>query len=68
MLGRDTSMIVYEDLLNLFKDTVCAESNDFASLTLDGYHCIQGFFLLANLKAEKLVLLDDDVAKVQAGV
>ena len=30
MLGRDTSMINYDDLLNFFKETICAESNSFA--------------------------------------
>ena len=56
MLGRDTSMINYDDLLNFFKETICAESNSFSQLTLEGYHCIQGFFLLINLRADKLVV------------
>ena len=36
-------------------------------MSLEGYHCIQGFFVLVNLKADKLVVLDDDVARKQAG-
>ena len=49
-------MINYEDLLSFFRETICADGNNFALLTLEGYHCIQGFFLLINLRADKLVI------------
>ena len=68
MLGRNTSIISFEDLQSFFRQTVCNESNSYEKLTLEGYHCIQGFFLLVNLKAAKLVILDDLVAKTLAGV
>ena len=67
LLGRDTSMIRYEDLAAFFRETVGAEDNSFVHLNLEGYHCIQGFFLLVNLRADKLVVQDDDVARAAAG-
>lgn len=68
LLGRDTSMLKYEDLNSFFRGTVCAESNSFVNLQLEGYHCIQGFFILVNLRADKLVVQDDDVAKAASGI
>ena len=56
LLGRDTSTIRYEDLVAFFTSTICSETNNFTNLTIEGYHCIQGFFLLINLRANKLVV------------
>ena len=67
LLGRDTSILKYADLDSFFRGTVCAEDVSFANLQLEGYHCIQGFFILVNLKADKLVVQDDDVASAAAG-
>jgi hypothetical protein len=66
LLGRDTSSISYDDLVSFFTQTICAESNNFENLNLEGYHCIQGFFLLINLRADKLFVQDDDVAKANS--
>ena len=68
LLGRDTSILKYSDLDSFFRGTVCAEDVSFANLQLEGYHCIQGFFILVNLKADKLVVQDDDVASAAAGL
>ena len=35
-------------------------------MNLEGYYCIQGFFLLINLRAGKLVVQDDDVMKANS--
>jgi len=67
LLGRDTSATTYEELVSFYKDTICAESNNFVNLNLEGYHCIQGFFLLINLRADKLVVQDDDVHRANSG-
>ena len=60
-------MIRYEDLAAFFRETIGADDNSFVHLNLEGYHCIQGFFLLVNLRADKLVVQDDDVARAAAG-
>lgn len=49
-------MINYDDLSNFFHETICAETTDFKNINLEGYHCIQMFFLLVNLRAGKLVI------------
>ena len=61
-------MLKYEDLDRFFRGTVCAKDVSFANLQLEGYHCIQGFFILVNLRADKLVVQDDDVANAAAGL
>ena len=61
-------MIKYEDIKNFFAETICGVNSDFSGMNLEGYHCIQMFFLLVNLKAEKLVIQDDDVAMAASGV
>ena len=61
-------MLKYEDLDSFFRGTVCAEEVSFANLQLEGYHCIQGFFIMVNLRADKIFVQDDDVANAAAGL
>ena len=67
LLGRDTSPTSFEELVSFYRETICAEENTFANLNLEGYYCIQSFFLLINLRADKLVVQDDDVHKANSG-
>ena len=42
---------------------VCSEKNDYmnyANLSIEGYACVQGFFLLCNQKARRLILLGEE--------
>ena len=48
-------------------ETICSESNNFVNLNMQGYNCIQGFFILINQRANKLVVQDDDCAKAAIG-
>ena len=67
MLGRNQNASSYNNLKSFYMDTICGENNDFTSLNVEGYHCIQGFFLLINLRADKLVIQDDDVSRINSG-
>ena len=67
LLGRNTGTIAYDDLLAFFTSTICSTENSYSNLNLEGYYCIQGFFLLLNLRAQKLMALDDDITKAMAG-
>ena len=40
LLGRDTSMIEYEDIHKFFMETICNENNNFVNLNSQGYNCI----------------------------
>ena len=67
MLGRNQNTTFFDNIKSFYMDTICGENNNFANLNVEGYHCIQGFFILINLRANKLVVQDDDVIKVNAG-
>jgi hypothetical protein len=34
---------------------------DFANLSQDGYFCLQSFFVLVNLRAGNIVVLNEDI-------
>ena len=68
LLGKNQKTTSLEDLKNFYQNTICSDSNNsFINLNIEGYHCIQGFFLLVNLRADKLLVQDDDVAKANSG-
>ena len=67
MLGRNQNTTFFDNIKSFYMDTICGENNNFSNLNVEGYHCIQGFFILINLRANKLVVQDDDVIKVNAG-
>ena len=57
MLGKNTKTTTIDDLKNFYQNTICSEANSsFVDLNIEGYHCIQGFFLLMNLRADKLLV------------
>lgn len=68
MLGKNTKTTTIDDLTSFYQNTICSEANSsFVDLNIEGYHCIQGFFLLMNLRADKLLVQDDDVSKANSG-
>ena len=40
LLGRDTSVVKYEDMESFYTETICKEDNDFTNINVQGYHCI----------------------------
>ena len=56
LLGRNKNSTSFDNLKSFYVDTICAENNNFANLNVQGYQCIQSFFLLVNLRADKLVV------------
>lgn len=67
LLGRNQNTTSYDNLKSFYMDTICSENNNFANLNVEAYHCIQSFFLLINLRADKLVVQDDHVSRVNSG-
>jgi hypothetical protein len=52
-----------QDIGEIFHERLGKGSNEMGSLTLDGFYCIQSYFLLANETAEKLKRLKRTVTK-----
>ena len=52
-----------QDIGEIFNERLGQGSNDMGSLTLDGFCCIQSYFLLANESSEKLKRFKKQVAK-----
>ena len=50
------------ELIDFFKTKIADESDEaqFKNLSMEGYYCIQSFFLLINLKSCKLYILGDE--------
>lgn len=65
---RDNGSIPYDDLVRFYKHTICADSNNFAKINTEGFNCIQMFFILINLRQDKLLVLDDDVCRANGGL
>jgi len=55
-----SNLVDLEDLIGFFKDKISSDDSNFQNLSIEGYYCIQSFFILMNQRAKKLILLGDD--------
>lgn len=53
--------------MEFFKQKTSASTTDFSNLTVDGYYCIQSFFIVANTLNRKLIVLSDETKGSQGG-
>ena len=56
---EDNSVISLEDLFSFYRESISEGLSDFTSLSLEGFICIQGFFVLINSRAGKVKTLHD---------
>ena len=64
IIGRGKPCTDLNSLTSFFMDKICENSTvEFQKLSLAGFYCIQSLFLLVNMKANKLIILDDDITK-----
>ena len=54
--------IAEQDLVVFFTQKMNPSQSFFGSLSLEGYYCIQTFFILMNKRARRLILLEDKAA------
>ena len=50
-----TEVVEIQSLIDFFKDKIANEERTFQHLTLDGFYCIQSFFVLINESSNKIV-------------
>ena len=59
---KDSQPIIdQQDLIAFFKEKISSEETDFRNLSIEGYYCIQSFFVLINKQARRLVVLGEEV-------
>jgi hypothetical protein len=61
-LKNRLGLIDESELIEFFKAKIADENDDsqFKNLSIEGYYCIQSFFLLINMKNRKLYILGDE--------
>jgi hypothetical protein len=65
---KETTIVEEQELTEFFRE-VCSEKNDYmnyTNLSIEGYACVQGFFLLSNQKERRLIIIgeeNDDTVK-----
>ena len=52
--GKSTSIWNLDELGEFFNDKLASGENDFSTLSLDGFSCIQSYFLMINEKENKV--------------
>lgn len=66
ILISDVNKVVdLEDLCSFYRDTIASGHSDYTNLELEGFVCIQAFFVLINSRQGRLKILNDD-AKASA--
>ena len=60
--NEENNVISLEDLCSFYRDNIANGLSDFTTLEMEGYVCIQGFFVLINSGEGRLKLLDDSSA------
>lgn len=59
VLKAQVKLIDENDLIKFITQKISSQTN-FESLSMEGYHFFQSFFILMNSKSHKLVLLGDE--------
>jgi hypothetical protein len=61
-LKNHLNLVDEQELIDFFKTKIADDSDDsqFKNLSIEGYYCIQSFFLLINLNNRKLYILGDE--------
>ena len=49
-----------QDLISFFQEKINSGDTDFSNLSLEGYYCIQSFFVLINKRAGSLIVLGEE--------
>ena len=63
---KEGLMLVDENvLIDFFKQKINSEESNFVNLSIEGYHCIQSFFVLINKRADKIVILGEEIIATQ---
>ena len=53
-----------QDLISFFQEKINSGETDFSNLSLEGYYCIQSFFVLINKRAGSLIVLGEESVPV----
>lgn len=55
-----------DELIAFFKEKINSDTTNFSNLSIEGYHCIQSFFVLINKKAKRLIILGEEIINATA--
>ena len=58
--NEDNNVIKLEELCLFYRESIAAGLSDFSSLEIEGFHCIQGFFILINNRENRIKILGDN--------
>ena len=67
LLGRSQCPTDLEELVRFFRESLCSDQLRLADISIEGYNCVQSFFLLSNLLIETIIVKDNDVKKSNLG-
>ena len=67
MLGRSSCPTNLEELVRFYRESLCADGASYVDISVEGYSCVQSYFLLSNLLQENIIINDHDVKKADLG-
>ena len=56
---EDNSVVSMDDLFSFYRECIAEGLSDFTTLSLEGFVCIQSFFVLINSRAGKIRTMHD---------
>ena len=66
LISEDNNVVEIEDLCQFYRETIAPGHSDYTNLELEGFVCIQAFFVLINSRAGRLTILNDANSKANS--
>ena len=63
VLKEGENVVDPDELIAFFKEKINSDTTSFHNLSIEGYYCIQSFFVLINKKAKRLIILGEEIIK-----
>ena len=61
VLKDGLSLVDQDVLIAFFKEKINSDETNFQNLSIEGYYCIQSFFVLINKRAKKIIILGEEI-------
>lgn len=61
LISEENRVITLEDLCSFYRETLASGDSDYTNLELEGFICIQAFFVLINSREGRIKILNDNV-------
>ena len=64
--GSTFQLAAMDELVDFFNTTINAEDTKFSDLEVEGYQCIQSFFIMINKGEDKIEIVEDEISSETA--